>query len=231
MNKVMLITGSNKGIGFEIARQCGKLGFNVIISGRDEKRINDALIKLKKENLSADFLIMDVSSIESIKNAVRLFTSRNLKIDVLVNNAGIIVGGDKGLLRSGEHLLEETINTNSLGPYHVTRYFLQFMQSPGRIIMVSSTAGSISNNVSGYSPAYSVSKTFLNAITRQFAFELRGKNISVNAVSPGWVRTDMGGSAAPRSIEKGAETPVWLATEISQNITGKFFSDKAEIPW
>jgi NAD(P)-dependent dehydrogenase (short-subunit alcohol dehydrogenase family) len=231
MNKVLLITGSNRGIGFEIARQCGKAGFHVIISGRDEKRLKAALSQLQKENIDADSLLMNVNSLQSIKGAAETFAAKNLKIDVLINNAGIVAKGDSSLLKNEEHLLEQTIATNSYGPLRVTNLFLPFMQSPGRIIMVSSTGGALSKEVGGWSPAYCISKTFLNAITRQLAFELRNKNISVNAVSPGWVQTSMGGSFAPRSIEKGAETPVWLATEALQELTGNFFADKTEIPW
>jgi len=134
-------------------------------------------------------------------------------------------------LQNEENLLEQTILTNSYGPLYVTKSFLQFMQSPGRIIMVSSTGGALSRDVMGWSPAYCVSKTLLNAITLQLAYELRDKNISVNAVCPGWVRTDMGGATAPRSVEKGAETPVWLATEAAQKLTGNFLYDKTEISW
>ncbi|MBK8088810.1 MAG: SDR family NAD(P)-dependent oxidoreductase [Chitinophagaceae bacterium] len=231
MSKVILITGSNKGIGFEIARECGKAGFHVIISGRNEERLNTALERLLKENINADSLLMDVSSRESIEKAAKQFSSKNLKIDVLVNNAGIIVKGDNRLLQNDKNLLEQTIITNSYGPLYVTKSFLPFIYSPGRIIMVSSTGGALSRDVMEWSPAYCVSKTLLNAITLQLAYELRDKNISVNAVCPGWVRTDMGGATAPRSVEKGAETPVWLATEAAQKLTGNFLYDKTEISW
>jgi NAD(P)-dependent dehydrogenase (short-subunit alcohol dehydrogenase family) len=231
MDKVILITGSNKGIGFEIARQCGKSGLHVIISGRDESRLKGALIQLKKEDIDADSLVMDVSSPESIRKAAEIYSRKNQKIDVLINNAGIVAKGDRSLLENDEDLLEKTIKTNSYGPLNVIRYFLRFIQSPGRIIMISSTGGQLSREVGGWSPAYCVSKTFLNAISLHLANELRSKNISVNAVSPGWVRTSMGGTFAPRSIEKGAETPVWLAIEAPQKLTGKFFADKTEIPW
>ena len=231
MSKVILITGSNKGIGYEIARQCSKLGFHVIISGRDERRLKLALENLQKENINADLLLMDVSDPESIKNAAKQFTSKKLKIDVLVNNAGIIIKGDKQLLQNDKNILVQTINTNSYGPLLVTQEFLPFIASPGRIIMMSSGGGVMNGEVPGWSPAYCVSKTLLNAITKQLAYELKAKDISVNAVCPGWVRTDMGGAGASRSVEKGAETPVWLSSEASQELTGLFFRDKKVIAW
>jgi NAD(P)-dependent dehydrogenase (short-subunit alcohol dehydrogenase family) len=231
MNKVILITGSNKGIGYEIARQCGKLGFYVIISGRDETRLKTALENLQKEKINVDSLLMDVSSLESIENAAKLFTSKKLKLDVLVNNAGIIIKGDYKLLQNDRNILQQTINTNSYGPLFVTKAFLPFIGSPGKIVMISSGGGVLDGEVAGWSPAYCVSKTLLNAITKQLAHEFKDKNISVNAVCPGWVRTDLGGAGATRSVEKGAETPVWLSSEASQDLSGNFFRDKKVISW
>jgi NAD(P)-dependent dehydrogenase (short-subunit alcohol dehydrogenase family) len=231
MNKVIFITGSNRGIGYEIARQCGKQGFHVIISGRDETRLKKALENLQKEKINADALLMDVSSLESIETAAGQFNSKRLKIDVLVNNAGIIIKGDHKLLQNNRNILQQTINTNSYGPLYVTKVFLPFITSPGRIVMISSEGGVLNGEVAGWSPAYCVSKTLLNAITKQLSYELKDKNISVNAVCPGWVRTDLGGSGATRSLEKGIETPVWLSSEASQELTGLFFRDKKVIPW
>ena len=231
MSKVILITGSNKGIGFEIARQCGKLGFFVIISGRDETRLKTALEKLHKEKIDADSLLMDVSSLGSIENAAKQFTSKKLKIDVLVNNAGISIQGDNQLVNNDKNILDQTISTNSYGPLFVTKAFLPFIETPGRIVMISSGGGVLNGEVAGWAPAYCVSKTLLNAITKQLAHKLKDKNISVNAVCPGWVRTDLGGAGATRSVEKGAETPVWLASEASQDLTGLFFRDKKVISW
>jgi NAD(P)-dependent dehydrogenase (short-subunit alcohol dehydrogenase family) len=231
MSKVVLITGSNRGIGYEIAKQCGKSGFHVIISGRDEIRLKTALAKLLGDKISADSLLMDVSSPGSIENAIKQFKVKNLKIDVLINNAGIIIHGDHNLLRDDLNLLDQTIRTNSYGPLLVTKAFLPFVENPGRIIMISSGGGVLNGEVGGWSPAYCVSKTLLNAITKQLAHELKARNISVNAVCPGWVRTDLGGPGAPRSVEKGAETPVWLSSEASQNLTGLLFRDKKIISW
>ena len=230
-NKVILVTGANKGIGFEIARQCGKLGYHVVISGRHEGRLSAAVEKLKKDNILVESLLMDIGKIEGIRNACALFAEKHLMLDVLVNNGAISLRNDNSLLTNPEGTMEEIIGTNSLGQLNVVREFLKFMNSPGRIIMVSSMGGSMTAPVGGWSPAYCVSKSFLNAITRHLAYELKDRNISVNAVNPGWVRTDMGGASAPLSVAQGAETPVWLATEASQKLTGKFFSEKKEIPW
>ena len=227
----ILITGSNRGIGFEIARQCARKKMHVIISGRDENKLQNALKQLEKENLTAEILVMDVSYAESIKKAADSFAKRNLRVDVLVNNAGIGVMGDTSLSSGDETLFTETLFTNSYGPLRVTKAFLPYIQSPGRIIMISSGGGSMTDEPGGWWPAYCVSKTLLNAITRQLAYELEERNIAVNAVCPGWVRTEMGGKNANRSVEKGAETAVWLAAEAPQKLTGKFLRDKKEIEW
>lgn len=231
MNKVILITGSNRGIGYEIARQCGKLGFDVFISGRNEVELETALKKLKEEEINADSIRIDVSSLKSIEAASERFASKNVKIDVLVNNAGILLKGDYHMLSGDENILDETLKTNSFGPLRVTKSFLPYISSPGRIVMISSSGGVLNGEAGGWSPAYCVSKTLLNAMTKQLAHELSGENISVNAVCPGWVRTGMGGSGATRSVGKGAETTVWLASEADQNLTGLFFRDKKVISW
>ena len=228
--KTILITGSNKGIGFETALQLGKLGHRVILSARNEKRLIQSVENLKSEKTDVIGLLMDISDDESIKRAVDEFARRRLKLDVLINNAAVLFENDRRLLQESDILLQ-TITINSIGSLKVSKAFLPFMNDPSRIVNVSSGGGSMSDPVGGWSPAYCVSKTLLNSITRQLAHELAGKNISVNAVCPGWVRTDMGGSGASRPVEKGAETLVWLATEASQKLTGKFFRDKKQIPW
>lgn len=231
MKKVILITGANKGIGFEIARQCGKLGFHVIISGRDETRLLKALGDLRDEGLDVDSLLMDVSDRDSVRNAAFQSGAKGLRLDVLVNNAGISLRRDKSILTNDEGIIDNIIATNSYGPLYVTKEFLPMMNKPGRVIMISSSGGILNGPVQRWSPAYCVSKTLLNAFTKQLAAELESLNIAVNAVCPGWVKTDMGGYGASRSLEKGAETPVWLATEAPQSLTGRFIKDKKELTW
>lgn len=231
MKKSILITGSNKGIGFEIARQLGAQGHKIYISGRNESRVMEAQEKLQSEGIDAGMLHMDVSNHASILDAVMEFASFKTKLDVIINNAAMGSNRDKSLLSDDEDILTQTLLTNSYGPLRVTRSFLPFLKSPGRIIMVSSGDGAMSYDNGGWWPAYGVSKTLLNAITRKLAMDLQTKHIAVNAVCPGWVQTDMGGSEAPRSIEQGAQTPVWLALEADQNITGQFFRDKKVVAW
>jgi len=228
--KTILITGSNKGIGFETARQLAKLGHHVILTARNETRLRQAVEMLRAEQLDVEDLLMDVSDEKSIKQAANEFAKKKLNLDVLINNAAVMFRNDASIVQEND-VLQQTLTTNSIGSLVVCRAFLPFMKNSSRIINISSGGGSMSDPVGGWSPAYCASKTLLNSITRQLAYELESKNISVNAVCPGWVRTDMGGKGASRPVEKGAETPVWLATEAPQELTGKFFRDKKQIPW
>ena len=230
MKRTILITGANKGIGFEIARQLLKLGQDVVVTARNKDRLNEALTKLRGEHLETDGMLMDIHDESSIRMAAEAFSKQNIKLDVLINNAAEMHHKDISILQENE-VLQNTLQTNSFGALQVCKTFLPFMKNPARIINISSGGGSMTDPIGGWAPAYCVSKTLLNAITRQLAYELMSKNIAVNAVCPGWVRTDMGGKGATRSVEQGAETPVWLATLAPQELTGKFFRDKKQIPW
>jgi NAD(P)-dependent dehydrogenase (short-subunit alcohol dehydrogenase family) len=227
----VLITGSNKGIGLQIAKDLGRKNWKVCISGRNAEKLEHALGELRKEGLDVEMLVMDVSSLESIRAAAIEFRKKNILLDVLINNAGILLREDINLLTNPPELIHTTIQTNAYGALYVTREFLPYLKRPGRIINMSSEGGSMTDEVGGWSPAYCVSKTLLNSITRQLAYEMKSENIAVNAVCPGWTKTDMGGRNAPRDITKGAETPAWLASEASAKYTGMFFRDKKEIPW
>lgn len=229
--KTVLITGANRGIGLETARQYGKENFRVILSGRDQEQLEKAQKQLKKEKYTVDLLLMDVREKDSIREAAAQLKKSKTSIDVLINNAGVLLKQDQRLLADDDEILRAIVEINSYGPLLVSKYFLPLMVVPGRIIMVSSTGGSMSEPVGGWSPAYCASKTLLNAITRQLAHELEEKNITVNAVHPGWVKTEMGGKNAPRTVEQGAATQLWLGTEASPKLTGKFFMDKKEIAW
>jgi NAD(P)-dependent dehydrogenase (short-subunit alcohol dehydrogenase family) len=154
------------------------------------------------------------------------------KLDVLINNAAIIADGDQDVLTIKPEIVARTIETNALGALRVSQAFLPQLlkSSAGRIVNVSSGAGQLSD-MGTWAPAYSASKTSLNAITCLLAAALQEKGIAVNSVCPGWCRTEMGGASAPRSVEEGAAGIVWLAADAPQEKTGLFWRDKEVIPW
>ena len=172
---------------------------------------------------------MDVGDVNSIRTAFAFIRDTTPSLDVLVNNAAIAIDEERKLLDLNPDDVYATFSVNAFGPFFVTQTFLPLLPRGGRIINISSGAGSICGGVSNYAPLYSASKTAENALTLHLANALKPKGIAVNLVCPGWVRTDMGGVNASRSVDKGAETPVWLATEVSTNITGRFFRDKKEV--
>jgi NAD(P)-dependent dehydrogenase (short-subunit alcohol dehydrogenase family) len=174
---------------------------------------------------------MDVSSETSTANAARNMMKHGVRLDAIINNAAILLPEDHRIHSDSEAVLMQTMQTNLHGPARVIRHFLPMMQTHGRIVNLSSEGGSMTDPVGGWSPAYCVSKAALNGLTRQLAHTLAGEKISVNAVCPGWVQTDMGGMHAPRSVMQGAATQVWLVLDANQALTGKFFRDKRPIPW
>jgi NAD(P)-dependent dehydrogenase (short-subunit alcohol dehydrogenase family) len=228
--KIILVTGSNKGIGFEIVRQLCTLGHDVILTARDPQKGLDAIAKLKSENRSAHFMEMDITSEHSIQQAFSIIKSNFGKLDVLINNAAILFKQDHSLLRNDFSIIEETLSVNSIAQLNVTRAFQSLIPDGGRIILTSSEGGSMTDPVGGWSPAYCISKSLLNAITRHLANELTRRKIPVNAFCPGWVKTDMGGKSAPRGVEEGADTAVWLATTEKVG-SGNFYRDRKVMPW
>ncbi len=229
--KTALITGANKGIGHEVARQLAGKGFHVFIGARNVDAGSKTAEALTKEGKQATFLKIDVSDAESVAVAVNEFAKHADHLDVLVNNAGIIVEGDAAILSTEDQLMRETFETNTLGPLRVTRAFAPMLakSSAPRVINVSSGGGQLADGADGWAPAYCISKTALNGVTSQLAAAL--PKFAVNSVCPGWVRTEMGGKDAPRSIEQGADTIVWLATEAPQNLTSQFLRDRKSIAW
>src|SRR6478736_4525666 len=229
--KKALITGANKGIGHEVARQLAAKGFHVFVGARNAKAGRKTAEDIAKKCGKATFLEIDVADNDSVTTAAREFSNIADHLDVLVNNAGIIVDGDSAILKISDDLFRNTLETNTLGPLRVTRAFAHLLRKSKapRVINLSSSSGQLTGGADGWAPAYCISKTALNGVTSQLAAAL--PKFAVNSVCPGWVRTDMGGENASRSVEEGADTIVWLANEAPQDLTDKFVRDRKEIPW
>jgi NAD(P)-dependent dehydrogenase (short-subunit alcohol dehydrogenase family) len=236
VTRTALVSGANRGIGFEIVRQLARLGVLAVVGARDLKDGLAAAEKLKSEGLDVPVVALDVDREGSAGEAVAEVKRLYGRLDVLVNNAAILIDGPGGFNASLFELTGDTarrtFETNLLGPLRLIQAAAPLMreQAYGRIVNLSSVAGQLAEMGKGY-PAYRISKTALNALTRIAAAELSGGNIKVNAMCPGWVRTDMGGASAERSVEQGADTALWLATLPDEGPTGGFFRDRKPIAW
>jgi NAD(P)-dependent dehydrogenase (short-subunit alcohol dehydrogenase family) len=226
--RIAVVTGANRGIGLEICRQLAQAGMHVILTARDEAKGKAAAKKLGVESHP-----LDVDSDESVKAFARWIQDTHGRCDVLVNNAGVMLDPRGSRVADAKiETFRDTLETNLLGPLRMIQAILPLMKKHGygRIVNMSSGQGQLSDMGVG-TPAYRVSKTALNALTRTTAADLHGSGILVNAMCPGWVRTDMGGSGAPRSVEQGADTALWLATLPDQGPSGGYFKDRKPIPW
>ena len=231
--RIALITGANKGIGFEVARQLVSHGFQVVLGARRRDAGRQAAAELAQDGGQTQFLEIDIANPASITRAAKQLAALVDHLDVLVNNAGILEDGKATAPDVDAGVVRRTFETNTLGPLLVTQAMLPLLlQAPdgARIVNVSSGAGAL-GEMTSWAPAYSISKTALNAVTRQFAAALRTRHIAVNSVCPGWVRTAMGGAGAPRAVQQGADTIVWLATEAPASLTGRFVRDRKVIGW
>jgi len=238
--RVALVTGANKGIGFEICRGIASREATVVMGVRDIQSGETACSRLQAEGLMVQFLPLDVSDNRSIEAAVIEIAKSYGRLDVLVNNAGIMVDEDATALEVEHQTVRETMRTNFYGPLLLCQNCIPLMRKNGygRIVNVSSTLGSLAEMAdpeSSYadlqSPAYRLSKNALNGLTALFASQVRGENILVNSACPGWVKTDLGGSQAPLTPAQGADTPVWLATLPDKGPSGGFFRDRKRITW
>jgi NAD(P)-dependent dehydrogenase (short-subunit alcohol dehydrogenase family) len=229
VNRVALVSGGNRGIGREVARQLAEKGLAVVIGSRDPGQ-GEAVAKQLGNGVVATQL--DVTDEKSVRSAISFVEREFGRLDVLVNNAGIADGWSGAAAEANLDSVKEVLETNLFGAWRLAKAALPLMRKNayGRIVNVSSGMGQLSD-MGGRSPGYRVSKTGLNALTRMLTVELQGENILVNSVCPGWVRTDMGGKNARRSVEQGADTPVWLATLPDDGPTGGFFRDREPIPW
>ncbi len=231
--RLAVVTGGNKGIGYEICRQLARKGLRVVLTSRDAEKGREARKNLEKEKLDVQYHQLDVTDQASVTAIARHIESEFGRVDVLVNNAGIMIGSrSTSVLEEKDETFGITLETNFHGALRMCRALVPLMQKNhyGRVVNLSSGLGQLDDMGDG-TPAYRVSKTALNALTRMVARAAEGDNILVNSMCPGWVRTDMGGPGALRSVEQGAETAVWLAMLPHDGPTGGFFRDKKVIPW
>jgi NAD(P)-dependent dehydrogenase (short-subunit alcohol dehydrogenase family) len=231
--KVAIVTGGNRGIGREIARQLARAQVQVVIGSRDAAKGEKTAAELKGEGLEVASLPLDVVDTKSVRRFVEQVDRQFGAPGILVNNAGVFPESyEARVTQVPTSVWRETLETNLFGAVRMCREVVPLMQRVkyGRIVNISSGMGQM-NKMGAGSPAYRVSKAALNALTITLAAEVAGEGILVNSMSPGWVRTGMGGEEAPRSVEEGAETAVWLALLPSNGPSGQFFRDRKPIPW
>lgn len=229
--RVALVTGANRGIGFEVCRQLATDGFLVLLTARDARKAKAAADALSRAG-RVEPLVLDVADANSIAKAAAEVARRHGQLDTLINNAGINYDTWEAAENADINgTVMETITTNLLGPWRVCQAFLPLLRKSraGRIVNVSSESGSLAHMGAG-PPAYQVTKAALNALTRTLAGELHDSHILVNSVCPGWVATDMGGTGG-RPVAEGAAGIVWAATLPNDGPSGGFFRDGKPLPW
>ncbi len=239
--RIALITGANKGIGFETARQLGQQQVTILLGARDPAKGEAAAGKLRGEGLDVRALPLDVTNTDSIRRAVEKVAQEFGRLDILINNAGVMV--DDQTKKVSEQSLDAwrtTFDTNVFGLIATTQAFLPLLRksAAGRIVNLSSILGSNTLHSDPQSPiydfkvpAYNVSKSAVNAYTVQLAYELRDTPIKVNAAHPGWVKTEMGGEGATMELPDGAKTSVALATLAADGPTGSYTHMGEALPW
>jgi NAD(P)-dependent dehydrogenase (short-subunit alcohol dehydrogenase family) len=236
---IALVTGANKGIGYEIAVGLGGLGWSVGVGARDEQRREEAVAKLRAAGVDAFGVPLDVTDDASVTAAAKLIEERAGRLDVLVNNAGITGGIPQTPTTVAPETVRAAIETNVIGVIRVTNAMLPLLRrsaSP-RIVNMSSSVGSLTLQTTPgaetgpISAAYSPSKTFLNAVTVQYAKELHDTNILINAACPGFTATDLNNFRGTRTPEQGAAIAIRLATIPDDGPTGSFFDDAGVVPW
>jgi len=231
--KIAIVTGGNRGLGREIARQLMKSDIFVVIGCRSEPKCAMAVDDLRREGTNIAGFQLDVNDTKSVRRFVDHVEKAHGAPAILVNNAGVYPESTESkVVDTTTSMWRETFETNLFGAVRMCREVVPLMKKLryGRIVNMSSGLGQLHQMGEG-SPAYRVSKAALNALTRTLAAEVAGSGILVNSMSPGWVRTDMGGEEAPRSVAEGAETAVWLCLLASNGPTGEFFRDRKAIPW
>ncbi|MDZ4736672.1 MAG: SDR family oxidoreductase [Rhodospirillaceae bacterium] len=235
--RLAVVTGANRGIGLEIVRQLAQKGMRVVLTARDPRKGRAAAKTLQDDGLDVTFHKLDVADAGSIASFARWLRKTEGRLDVLVNNAGIYLDvlpdrSTESAFVTNRRKLRTTMEVNLEGPFFLMQTLIPLMRENGygRIVNVSSGSGQLTD-MGGHEAAYRISKTALNAATSIFAAETKGTGILVNAFCPGWVRTDMSGPEAPRSVAQGADTAVWLATLPKGGPTGGYFRDREPLPW
>ena len=242
--KVALVTGANKGLGLETARQLGKEGITVLIGARDTGRGNKALEELRRDGIDAHLVQLDLEAPGTFREVYKLIENQYGKLDILVNNAGIngenSEWGENTVVRTTPADLRKTFDTNFFNLIELTQILLPLIEKApaGRIVNLSSILGSLELHASPGSPiynmkgfAYDASKTALNQFTVHLAHALKDTNVKVNSAHPGWVKTDLGTDAAPMEVTDGAKTSVWLATLPADGPNGGYFHMQDRLPW
>ena len=239
--KTALVTGANKGIGYEIAAGLGALGWSVGVGARDESRREEAVARLRDGGVDAFGVPLDVTDDDSVAAAAALVAERAGRLDALVNNAGITGGGPQQPSTVDPDVIRAVVETNVIGVVRVTNALLPLLRrsSAPRIVNMSSSVGSLTRQsgpggdltTGPVAVAYSPSKSFLNAVTLQYARELAGTNILINCACPGFVATDLNGFRGVRTPQEGAATAIRLATLPDGGPTGGFFEDAGVVPW
>jgi NAD(P)-dependent dehydrogenase (short-subunit alcohol dehydrogenase family) len=241
--KVAFITGGNRGIGLETARQLGKQGVKVVIGSRDAEKGNAAAEKLRAEGADVDAIRFDITKPADYQEAYKYFDKNFGRLDILINNAGVskeAFGSPNNASSVAKEVLRETFDTNFFGTIELTQVLLPLIKKApeGRIVNLSSILGSLALHADPKSPiydfkvlAYDASKAALNSFTVHLAHELRGTNVKVNSAHPGWVKTEMGTDAAPMEIPDGAKTSVALALLPANGPTGAFIHMGEALPW
>jgi NAD(P)-dependent dehydrogenase (short-subunit alcohol dehydrogenase family) len=229
--KIALVTGANRGIGFETCKQLSQLNITVLLTSRDPTKGEVAAKQLTTNGLDVIFFQLDVSNKNSIKNVFTKIKRQFGRLDILINNAAILYDKNQSAMNVDLELVSKALTTNLYGPWLLCQAFIPLMEKNeyGRIVNVSSGAASL-HYMEGGTPAYGISKVALNALTRKLASELRQKNVLVNSVDPGWVATDMGGHGG-RPVEEGCKGIVWAATLPNNGPSGGFFYDGEPELW
>jgi NAD(P)-dependent dehydrogenase (short-subunit alcohol dehydrogenase family) len=229
--KIALVTGANRGLGFETCKQLSQLGITVLLTSRDPTKGEVAAKQLIDKGLNVIFYQLDVSDRSNIKDIFTKIENQFGRLDILINNAAILYDKDQSTMNADLELVNKALTTNLFGPWLLCQAFIPLMEKNGygRIVNVSSGAASM-HYMEGGTPAYGISKVALNALTRKLASELGRKNVLVNSVDPGWVATDMGGHGG-RPIEDGCRGIVWAATLPNNGPSGGFFHDGEPELW